>query len=57
MRRIGGRKKTVAVKEEKEETGEMPPLGHQSRLILQNVNDMLQDHHQDLHERIDKQDE
>ena len=43
--------------EEEEETDEMPPSGHLGRLILQNVNDMLHDHRQALHEQIDKQDE
>ena len=48
---------TAAEPGEKEESDEMPPLWHQGKLIIQNVNNMLHDHHQALHERIDKQDE
>ena len=34
----------------------MPPLGHQSKLVIQNVNNMLCDHHQAINERMDNQD-
>ena len=43
--------------DEEEEANEMPPLGHQSKLILQSVGNMFHDHNQALHERLDKQDE
>ena len=39
---------------EENESDEMPPLGHQSRLVIQNVGDMLYDHHQAINERMDK---
>ena len=35
----------AAVEVEKEESDEIPPLGHQRRLVIQNINDMLYDHH------------
>ena len=47
----------AAVEAENEESDEMPPLGHQGRLEIQNVNDMLYDPHQAINERMDKQDE
>ena len=52
------KEETVAAEpEEEEESIEMPPLGHQGMLIILNVIDMLHDHHQVAHERMDKQDE
>ena len=42
---------------EEEETDEMPPLGHQSKLVIKNVSDMLYDHHQVVYERMDKKNE
>ena len=47
-------KETVEAKEEEEEGDEMPPLVHQGKLILQNFTDMLHDHYQALHDRMDK---
>ena len=35
----------AAVEAEEEVSDEMPPLGHQSRLVIQNIKDMLYDHH------------
>ena len=43
---VGEEKKNEVAAEAREETSdEMPPLGHQSKLIIQNVSDMLYDHH------------
>ena len=47
----------AAAEAKEEKSDEMPPLGHQSKLVIQNVNDMLYDHHQAINERTDKQDE
>ena len=46
---------TTEAKEE--ESDEMPPLGHQSKLVIKNVSDMLYDHYQAVYERMDKQNE
>ena len=35
----------------------MPPLWHQSKLVIQNVSDMLYDHHQVVYERMEIQKE
>ena len=47
----------VAAEAEDDDSDEMPPLGHQSKLVIQNVSDMLYDHHQAVYERMDKQNE
>ena len=42
---------------EEYESDEMPPLGNQSKMVIQNISDMLYDRHQVVYKRMDKQDE
>ena len=52
---VGEEEKEAIVEAKEEESDEMPPLGHQSKLVIKNVSDMLHDHHQTVYERMDKQ--
>ena len=53
----GEQEEEAATEVEEEESDEMPPLGRQSKLVIQKVSGMLYDHHQATYERMDKQDE
>ena len=48
------KEETTSTEEEEGETDEMPLLGYQGKMIIQNVNDMFHDHNQALHKRMDK---
>ena len=46
----------AAIEEENEESDEIPLLGHQGKMVIQSVNNMLHDHHQVINKIMDKQD-